>query len=106
MQVFSLARETSKPLPLNVLLPPGEHLGFYDLAERYAVPKFTDFRNVLEYTTWRAWLEKLGIDEPLYRNASNASSRLKLHVEDHWAKEPAEKRRVVEKLAIWLKVSN
>jgi len=102
-QVISLALETSKPLPPYSVLPPGDYLGFYNLVERYSVPH----RSALHTNNpaWTSWLEKLGIDEPQYRNALDHANRawFKSNVEECWAKEPSEKRRAIEKVAIWHK---
>jgi len=102
-QVISLALETSKPLPPNVILPPGDYLGFYDLVDRFVVPE----RDTLQtnHPAWILWLEKLGIDDPPYQKALDHANRswFKANVEDCWAKEHSEKRRVVEKVSIWHK---
>jgi hypothetical protein len=36
-KLISVAREKSKTLPPNVILPPGDYLGFCDLVKRYAI---------------------------------------------------------------------
>jgi len=94
-QSIALARENSKPLPQNVILPSGDYLGFYDLVERYAVPQRASFQNDLTYhPAWRSWLEQLGIDEPQYQNSWDHRDRVwfKENTENYWAKEPSEQR--------------
>jgi hypothetical protein len=48
-------------------------------------------------------LERLGIDERQYRNALDHANRawFKTNIEDCWAKEPSDKSRAIEKVAIW-----
>jgi hypothetical protein len=97
---------SKNPPPRHVLLPVGQYLGYYKFEEMYcpydknnsfSKEQEREFREIR-----RAWLAKLGIDEdPYWLLKVQQVTRQK--VEERWALEPPEKRRELERTAIYLK---
>jgi hypothetical protein len=87
-----------------VQAPTGNYLSFTALARLYTTVNEVNYTILID-PAWRLWIDALGLDEwPYYFfNDKDGNGRIKSDIEITWMREPAEKRRVVEKIAIQLR---
>ncbi|KAF4627571.1 hypothetical protein G7Y89_g10583 [Cudoniella acicularis] len=86
-----------------VIIPAGYFLTFYELTEKYST-----WRQETRYggKSFDLWLDRIGMCQyPFIGSCGQNSQSERDAVENTWADEPAEKRRVVERLAIYTKYS-
>ncbi len=107
----AIRHQNTRPLPSGTVPHPSIYLSWKLFVQRFGVIKRPERLNYLEplqfQQAWISWLQQLGLDEMPYEaywtavGRSARSARIKAEVA--WAKEPLEKRRVVEEMAIWVK---
>lgn len=99
-------------LHAGVIVPSSQFLSFGDLARKFAEPIPTRDLNSNQKArlaeNWETWLGQIGLEGTQYKTAfeyTNHSdrSRERVAIETMWADEPADKRRYVEKMAIFVK---
>ena len=100
---------SSPALIEHATLPPSVHvpLGYLTLAGFATRYRPTPTGNsTVDNRAWELWIDQLGLDDKLYYSygESMTSDFAKTCItESLWEREPIEKRRVVEKMAIYLK---
>lgn len=90
--------------PSSTQAPAGDFLSFTSLVRLYTSVNDVNYTILME-PAWRLWIDLLGLDEwPYYLfNDKDGSGSIKSNIEIVWMQEPAEKRRLVEKIAIKLR---